>query len=77
MVESRPTNSHNLTDEQQQYFSEDALNYNPSWEDILIMNSKGDTQRLIFAEPQPLKEHEIKYISEFHIYLKDNNLTIP
>ena len=59
------------------YFSQAAIEFAPSETDCFITNSKGDKQRLIFHEPQPLKPHEVEHLDNFRKYLRDNNLTIP
>jgi hypothetical protein len=59
------------------FFTQAALDFVPSDTDVFITNSKGQSQRLIFNDPQPLKDYEIEHINNFRTFLKENGLTIP
>jgi GrpB-like predicted nucleotidyltransferase (UPF0157 family) len=59
------------------FFTKAALEFTPTDTDVFITNSKGQSQRLIFQDPLPLKPYEVEHLNNFRKYLRDNNLTIP
>ena len=69
--------SHPSDDAIAKFFTKSALDFAPTNQEIFITNSKGDSQRLIFHEPQELKDYEKDHLIKFREYLKDNGLTIP
>lgn len=57
-----------------EYLSEKQLEYEPDVKDTFISNKSGDYQRLIWGEPQELKEREIERWEGFMEYIEENKL---
>jgi hypothetical protein len=48
------------------YITEEILEYEPTQKDLFIYHSKtGDYQRMIWGDPQVLREREIERMEEF------------
>eukprot|EP00347_Sterkiella_histriomuscorum_P002775 403366847 len=61
----------------EKYFTQAALDYQPTNQDIFITTSKGETQRLIFAKPQQLKENEEKELQGLRDYIRSRGNQMP
>ena len=59
---------------QQEYITDFHRNYEPSQLDLFISIPSGEYQRLIWAEPNELREKEEDAWEDFMEYIKENNL---
>ena len=57
-----------------EYITDVHKNYEPTDLDLFISVPSGDYQRLIWAEPNELREREIQKWQEFMDFIKENNL---
>jgi hypothetical protein len=57
------------------YLTEEILEYEPTLKDTFIYHKKtGDYQRMIWGDPQELRDRETERMEEFLDYVKTNNL---
>lgn len=62
------------TNTQSIYITDAIKNYEPTERDLFIYIDSGEYQRMIFGEPQKLKDEEEKKMEDFNNYITANKL---